>query len=404
MNMPVIGVGELNSYIKTMFDSELMMRSLFVGGEISNLSVHAGTGHIYFSLKDEKASIKAVMFSADASKLAFRPENGMHVTALGRVSVFERDGVYQLYVKRMQPDGAGALAVAFEQLKKKLSAEGLFDPSRKKPIPRYPKKIGVITSPTGAAVRDIFSIIERRYPFCTVVFCPVTVQGSAAAAEMIAALQEFGQKKCADVIIIGRGGGSAEDLWCFNDEMLARAVAACPVPVISGVGHETDFTICDFVSDVRAATPSAAAEIATPDGDAMKMETASLTERLYGAVQSKILAEKRTLETVFARRNFFEPSAFFADRRTLLGELESQLSVTCEKILHDKKLNFSQTAARLDSLNPLSVLTRGFAAVSVNGAIADSVSAFSVGDRAKIRFADGTVEAEIIGKVSDDEQ
>lgn len=404
MNMPVIGVGELNSYIKTMFDSELMMRSLFVGGEISNLSVHAGTGHIYFSLKDEKSSIKAVMFSADASKLAFRPENGMHVTALGRVSVFERDGVYQLYVKRMQPDGAGALAVAFEQLKKKLSAEGLFDPSRKKPIPRYPKKIGVITSPTGAAVRDIFSIIERRYPFCTVVFCPVTVQGNAAAAEMIAALQEFGQKKCADVIIIGRGGGSAEDLWCFNDEMLARAVAACPVPVISGVGHETDFTICDFVSDVRAATPSAAAELATPDGDAMKMETASLTERLYGAVQSKILAEKRTLETVFARWNFFEPSAFFADRRTLLGELESQLSVSCEKILHDKKLNFSQTAARLDSLNPLSVLTRGFAAVSINGAIADSVSALSVGDRAKIRFADGTVEAEIIGKVSDDEQ
>ena len=234
MNLPVISVSDLNRYVKTMFDSELMMQSILVSGEISNLSVHGRTGHMYFSLKDEASSLKAVMFASDARSLGFVPENGMKVTALGRISVFERDGVYQLYTKKMQPDGAGALAVAFEQLKKKLEAEGLFSQSRKKPLPRYPKKIGVITSPTGAAVRDIFSVIKRRYPCCTVIFKGVSVQGAGAANEMIDALEEFGRKKCADVIIIGRGGGSAEDLWCFNDELLARAVAACPIPVVSG--------------------------------------------------------------------------------------------------------------------------------------------------------------------------
>lgn len=403
MTYPVITVSELNGYIKTMFDSELMMRSIYVAGEISNLSVHARTGHMYFSLKDENASLKAVMFASDASSFGFVPENGMKVTALGRVSVFERDGVYQLYVKRMQPDGAGALAVAFEQLKKKLEREGLFDSSRKKPVPRYPKRIGVITSPTGAAVRDIFSIIGRRYPFCTVVFCGVSVQGSSAPGEMISALNEFGRKRCADVIIIGRGGGSAEDLWCFNDELLARAVAECPVPVISGIGHETDFTICDFVSDLRAPTPSAAAELATPDGDAMRMDAAALTDRLFGLMKTKLASERQRLENIKARRDFSDAVGFFADEHALLNDLKTRLETISEKALHTRRIGFTGLASRLDSLNPLSVLLRGFAAVSVNGVIADRASALTAGEIAHIRFADGTVKAEIIGKVSENE-
>ncbi len=403
MNLPVITVSELNGYIKTMFDSELMMHSLFVAGEVSNLSVHARTGHMYFSLKDEQATLKAVMFASDASSLGFVPEDGMRVTALGRVSVFERDGVYQLYVKRMQPDGAGALAAAFEQLKRKLEREGLFDASRKRQIPRYPKRIGVITSPTGAAVRDIFSVIERRYPYCTVVFAGVSVQGSSAPNEMISALHEFGQKMCADVIIIGRGGGSTEDLWCFNDEMLARAVAECPIPVISGVGHETDFTICDFVSDLRAPTPSAAAEIATPDGDAMRMDTAELADRLFCLMNAKLTCERQRLEYMKARCDFTDAAGLFAGRRSALNDVKTRIDALSEKALHERRLGFAELAARLDSLNPLSVLTRGFAAVSLNGDIAGSASTLSKGDIVNIEFADGTVKAEIIGKALENE-
>lgn len=404
MNYPVITVGELNKYIKTMFDSELMLKSLFVSGEISNLSVHGGTGHMYFSLKDENSSLKAVMFASDRSWLSFKPENGMKVTALGKVGVFERDGVYQLYVKKMQPDGAGALALAFEQLKKKLADEGLFDEKRKKAIPPYPKKIGVITSPTGAAVRDIFSVIERRYPYCTVVFQGVSVQGATAAGEMISALGEFGRKKCVDVIIIGRGGGSAEDLWCFNDENLARAIAACPIPVISGVGHETDFTICDFVSDLRAPTPSAAAELATPDADAMRMDAAALTERLFASINQRLKIEKNRLEMLVSHRGFSEPSGFFTRERVKLNGFKSALAILSQKAVHDRRLDFTSLSSKLVSLNPLDVLTRGFAAVSVNGAIVDSSSGISVGDFVDIRFADGTLKAEIIGKVSNENE
>lgn len=398
MNVPVITVSELNRYVKTMFDTELMMQSIFVSGEVSNLSVHGRTGHMYFSLKDASASLKAVMFASDASNLGFTPENGMKVTALGRVGVFERDGVYQLYVKKMQPDGAGALAAAFEQLKKKLEGEGLFSAERKKPIPAYPKKIGVITSPTGAAVRDILSVIERRYPYCTVVFKGVSVQGSGAATELADAVAEFARKKCADVIIIGRGGGSAEDLWCFNDEALARTIAACPVPIISGVGHETDFTICDFVSDLRAPTPSAAAELATPDADAMKMDLASLTDGLYGAVGEMLDREKRRLELLTAKRSFSDASDFFAKEKSVLAELLSRLRVLSQRELHERKLAFASLSSRLETLNPLSVLTRGFAAISVDGAITDSAKMLKKGDVVEIRFSDGTVKAEIIEK------
>lgn len=395
MNLPVISVSDLNRYVKTMFDSELMMQSILVSGEISNLSVHGRTGHMYFSLKDEASSLKAVMFASDARSLGFVPENGMKVTALGRISVFERDGVYQLYTKKMQPDGAGALAVAFEQLKKKLEAEGLFSQSRKKPLPRYPKKIGVITSPTGAAVRDIFSVIKRRYPCCTVIFKGVSVQGAGAANEMIDALEEFGRKKCADVIIIGRGGGSAEDLWCFNDELLARAVAACPIPVVSGVGHETDFTICDFVSDLRAPTPSAAAEIVTPDIDSMKMDAAVLSDRLFGAINRRMEIERRNLGVILSKRNFNDPGDFFTGEKSTLAGYKAKLRLFAEKKVHENRIKHASFSAKLDSLNPLSVLLRGFATVSVNGKYAVKASELNTGDEVRLRFSDGEVGAVI---------
>lgn len=395
MNIPVITVTELNRYVKTMFDTELMMQSILVSGEISNLSVHAKTGHMYFSLKDENAALKAVMFSSAASYLNFHPENGMKVLALGRVGVFERDGVYQLYVNKMQPDGAGALAVAFEQLKKKLASEGLFDESRKKQLPRFPRTIGVITSPTGAAVRDIFSVIKRRFPVCTVVFKGVSVQGAKAPEEIINAIEEFDRKKCADVLIVARGGGSAEDLWCFNDERLARAIANCSIPVVSGVGHETDFTICDFVSDLRAPTPSAAAEIVTPDIDAMRMDVATLTESLFDTIKNKTESERHRLELLLSHRSFASAESFFEGEKNSLEKLRTLLFSLTEKNFSSRRLLLDTNISKLDGLNPLSVLTRGFAAVSVNGKIADSVHSLSVGQNISIRFSDGTAEASI---------
>ena len=258
-------VSQLNTYVKSLLESDPRLADVYVVGEISNFTDHARSGHLYLSLKDDGALVRAVMFRSAASRLRFTPQNGMRVLCRGRISLYDRDGQYQYYIEDMQPDGVGALSVAFEQLKQKLADEGLFDPLRKKPIPAYPGRIAVITSPTGAAVQDILKILRRRYPIAEVLLCPVLVQGDAAPRELTAAVEAVGQARCADVIIIGRGGGSMEELWAFNDEGLARAIARCPVPVISAVGHETDFTICDFVSDLRAPTPSAAAELAVPE-------------------------------------------------------------------------------------------------------------------------------------------
>ena len=260
--MKVISVSQLNRYVKSLLEGDANLAAVYIGGEISNFTNHYKSGHLYMSLKDEGAVVKAVMFRAYASKLAFTPENGMKVIVRARVSLYEKDGAFQIYIEEMQPDGVGALQIAFEQLKKKLAAEGLFEASRKKPLPRYPARVGVITSPTGAAVRDIFNVLGRRFPLARVVFTPVLVQGEGAPAQLVAALRRFNETNAADVLIIGRGGGSIEELWAFNDETVARAVAASRIPVISAVGHETDFTICDFVADLRAPTPSAAAELA----------------------------------------------------------------------------------------------------------------------------------------------
>ena len=396
MNVPVFSVSQINRYVKSLFDSDMGMQSVFVSGEISNLSNHYKSGHMYFSLKDENASVKAVMFSRQASRLRFTPENGMKVIVNGRITVFERDGVYQLYAEDMIPDGAGSLAVAFEQLKKKLGAEGLFDEAHKKPLPSFPKRVGVITSPTGAAVQDIFNVLGRRFPLAEVIFKGVSVQGTSAPSEMIAAIEEFSRKGCADVIIIGRGGGSAEDLWCFNDELLARAIYNCPIPVISAVGHETDFTICDFVSDRRAPTPSAAAELAVPDIMSLTMNTASLTDRLYTGINNIISAEKRRLALILEARSFNDPGNFFRAEYENIGKYSLRLRSAAEKILYKEKNSFAKAFSALESLNPLSVLLRGYSLVSLGGEIVESVEKIHKDDRLQISMSDGTVDCQVL--------
>lgn len=397
MNIPTFTVSQANRYIKSLFDSDLGMQSIFIAGEISNFSNHYKTGHMYFSLKDDSASIKAVMFNRQAAKLRFVPENGMKVVVNGRISVFERDGVYQIYVENMIPDGAGALAVAFEQLKKKLQTEGLFDEAHKKPIPAFPKRVGVITSPTGAAVQDIFNVLGRRFPKAEVVFKGVSVQGAYAPAEMIAAVEEFGKKNCADVIIIGRGGGSAEDLWCFNDELLARAIYNCPIPIISAVGHETDFTICDFVSDLRAPTPSAAAELAVPDINALMMNTASLTERLYSVMTNFIDSEKRKLALILEKRSFTDPGNFFKSEYDVIDKYAVRLRSAVEKIVLNEKNKLTENVTSLEKLNPLSVLLRGYSLVSLEGKIIESVSRIKENDRVIISMSDGDADCLVLG-------
>ncbi|MBQ6067246.1 MAG: exodeoxyribonuclease VII large subunit [Clostridia bacterium] len=398
MSLPTFSVSEINSYIKRKFDTDMVLQSVIISGEISNFNNHYKTGHLYFSLKDDTAAIKAVMFNRQAAKLRFAPENGMKVLAFGRVAVFERDGVYQIYVDALEPDGAGALAAAFEQLKKRLAAQGLFDEAHKKPIPFFPKKIGVITSPTGAAVQDIFNVTGRRFPIGDIVFCPVTVQGPAAPAEMIDALERLQKLGDIDVVIIGRGGGSMEDLWCFNDELLARAIYACAIPVISAVGHETDFTICDFVSDLRAPTPSAAAELAVPDLNGLLMELGSLCDRLYGAYERKLTNERRRLELILSVRDFTSPGRFFDNEKNAAAALTARLMNAAERIVGAEKLRLSKTVAALDTLNPLSVLLRGYAVVGADGGIVSSVNDIMIGQEIDITMADGVLNCRVLDK------
>ena len=319
----ILTVVQLNTYIKTLLDTDENLNNLYVVGEISNFTDHYRTGHYYFTLKDENAVIKCVMFRGANSRLRFKPENGMRVVVRGRVSVYERDGQYQLYADDMQPDGLGALNLAFEQLKKRLEAEGLFNAEHKQPIPRYPSRIGVITSPTGAAVRDITNVLSRRFPSSVMVFCPVQVQGDSAAGQIADAIRRFNAGPYADALIVGRGGGSIEELWAFNEEQVARAVFDSKIPIISAVGHETDFTICDFVADLRAPTPSAAAELAVPDTFEQKTLLSSLTYRMGKAVSSSIDALRRELERLKSSPGLSSPVGSVQNHRI---RLDSQIS------------------------------------------------------------------------------
>ncbi|MDD6490439.1 MAG: exodeoxyribonuclease VII large subunit [Clostridia bacterium] len=401
MNSSVLSVSQLNFYIKSKFDTDKNLSSVYLRGEISNLTDHYRSGHIYLSLKDEKAAIKAVMFASNASRLKFRLKDGMTVLVRGRVSVYETTGQYQFYIDDMQPDGIGALNLAFEQLKSKLSSEGLFDEEHKKPLPPYPKKIGVITSPTGAAVQDIFRILKRRYPLGEIVMCPVLVQGENAATQLTEAVERFNYLKCADVIIIGRGGGSIEDLWAFNDEKLARAVYNSEIPVVSAVGHETDFTICDFVADVRASTPSAAAELVSPEIDSMKSDILYYQKKLYSLITSKISFEKQRLEHLSKSKALSSPLEIVHNRNMKLDMLTARMKTAYMTTLSDKQRNFASLNAKLDALSPLKILSRGYSITEKDNKVIKSVNSVNVDDIITVRLFDGRLKCVISERKAD---
>ena len=386
----MIGVGELNEYIKNRLESDARLCDVSLRGEISNFTNHYKTGHFYFSIKDETSVIKAVMFKGYASKLNFIPENGMKIIAHGRIGAYVRDGQYQIYCDDIEPDGVGSLYVAYEQLKRKLEAEGLFSPERKRPLPKIPSRIGVITSPTGAAVRDIINVLGRRFPYAEMYLYGALVQGADAAPSLIGAVRYFANARNVDVIIIGRGGGSIEDLWAFNDERLARELAACPIPTISAVGHETDFTICDFVCDRRAPTPSAAAEIAVPDTRELMRRISNVTDRCRQLLGASIEVRKRHLEQMASRPVLKNPERYLEDRKMDLAHVEKELYSSIDSVCKNKRQGLSVAAAKLDALSPLSVLTRGYSFVSDGGGkVIKSALDTCAGDNITVSFSDG---------------
>ena len=395
-NTLVLSVSQLNRYIKMNFDADENLANIFISGEISNFTNHYRTGHLYFTLKDDSSAVRAVMFNSSAKRLKFMPEDGMKVIARGRVSVYEASGQYQLYVDDMQPDGVGALNLAYEQLKEKLQKEGLFSELHKKPLPPYPEKVGVITSPTGAAVRDIINVLGRRFPYAEIVFCPVLVQGEGAHLQLTDAVNLFNSERAADVIIIGRGGGSIEDLWEFNDEGLARAVYNSEIPVISAVGHETDFTICDFVADMRAPTPSAAAELAVPDANELQYALSALKNRMFLNVSSGIADRRSRLEYLTSNGALKSPDEMLSNRSQRLDTAFSKMLSSYENRIGGKKVEFISAATALSKLDPMSVLMRGFAFVSdKNGKNVYSSQALAKGDKINVRFHDGSAVCEV---------
>lgn len=395
-NTLVLSVSQLNRYIKMNFDADENLANIFISGEISNFTNHYRTGHLYFTLKDDSAAVRAVMFNSSAKRLKFMPEDGMKVIARGRVSVYEASGQYQLYVDDMQPDGVGALNLAYEQLKEKLQKEGLFSELHKKPLSPYPEKVGVITSPTGAAVRDIINVLGRRFPYAEIVFCPVLVQGEGAHLQLTNAVNLFNSERAADVIIIGRGGGSIEDLWEFNDEGLARAVYNSEIPVISAVGHETDFTICDFVADMRAPTPSAAAELAVPDANELQYALSALKNRMFLNVSSGIADRRSRLEYLTSKGALKSPDEMLSNRSQRLDTAFTKMLSSYENRIGGKKVEFISAATALSKLDPMSVLMRGFAFVSdKNGKNVYSSQALAKGDKINVRFHDGSAVCEV---------
>lgn len=389
----VLTVSQLNFYIKSLMDSDPGLSGVFISGEISNLTDHYRSGHIYLSLKDDKSVIKAVIFAGNAARLKFRPENGMKVIARGRVSLYEATGQYQLYIDDLQPLGAGALAMAFEQLKNRLEKEGLFLQSAKKPLPLYPKTVGVITSPTGAAVEDIKSILLKRWPPINIIIYPSLVQGEEAPKQLAKGIKYFSETKCADVVIIGRGGGSAEDLWAFNSEELARAIFDCTVPVISAVGHETDFTICDFVADVREHTPSAAAKRAVPDIFEERNRLASLAKSLNGYTAKNLSHKEIILEKIQDKMYAYGPEREIRNKISYFENLMIRFQEAEEKYLSSKELNLNTIENKFSQLDPEKILKRGYAALQKEGAVVSSVDQVSKGDRISVTLSDGSFTA-----------
>ena len=387
----IFSVSEANNFIKALLDAVPQLQTIFVRGEISNYKCYP-SGHHYFTLKDEGSALRCVMFRGMAAKLRFRPENGMKVVAFGRIGVFPRDGGYQLYCSDLSVQGVGDLYVAFEQLKEALGKEGLFDPAHKKPLPKYPRRIAIITSSAGAAVHDMLRILKARWPMSEVVLLPVRVQGAEAPAEIAGALRYANKWKVADLIITGRGGGSIEDLWAFNDERVARAIYASDLPVISAVGHEPDVTISDFVADARASTPSNAAEIAVPEQEELRRRLDTLSARMEQSAQKRVKALRERYEALARSRVLRDPMAFIDDKRLLLDYTQRKLSTLAQAQTAQRAQRFASLAASLDALSPLKVLGRGYAvARDENGTILRAAEEASVGEMIEVLLGQGSL-------------
>ena len=391
----VFTVSEMNQFIKELLDNVPPLQEVLLRGEISNYKVYP-SGHHYFTLKDSQCSLRCVMFKGSAMRLRFRPENGMQVIAAGRISVYPRDGAYQLYCTGLSPEGVGDLSVAFEQLKEKLRKEGLFDEEHKKPLPKYPRRIAIVTSPAGAAVHDMIRILRRRYPIAKVLLLPVRVQGTEAPAEITGAIRYADRHRLADIIITGRGGGSLEDLWAFNDERVARAIYEAETPVISAVGHEPDVAISDFVADRRASTPSNAAEIAVPDMEELLRTLEGTQQRLTQGMQRSIGYRTQQLDALAKKRVLTEPTAYLEDRRQDIDHLTHRLCAGMRAVTDGEGRRFGALAASLDALSPLKVLGRGYAlAQTADGTVLRSAGQVETGETVHLRLAEGGLVCQV---------
>ena len=398
MAQNVVSVSQLNEYIRGKLDGDALLSGIAVRGELSNYKVYP-SGHHYFTLKDEASSLKCVMFKSSAVRLRFRPENGMKVIAMGKISVYPRDGVYQLYCASMAMDGIGDLYAAFEQLKAKLSAQGLFDPAHKKPLPKYPGTIGIVTSSAGAAVHDMLRILRKRYPLTRVLLLPVRVQGAEAPGEIAAAIRYANHYQLADLLIVGRGGGSIEDLWAFNDEQVAHAIYDSRIPVISAVGHEPDVTISDYVADLRAATPSNAAELAVPDQDALRQNLDSMCMAMTTALTRQVKAARQHLQVLSGSPALQSPTGYLEQRRKSLELLQNRLVSAETRTVERKNRQFIELTSKLDAMSPLKVLTRGYALVRrEDGMVLKSVRKIEPGERIKVSLSDGSLTAAVTEK------
>lgn len=395
MAQEILSVLQVNEYIRTMMDADPMLSGLAIRGEISNYKVYP-SGHHYFTLKEDGSALRCVMFRGNAVRLKFRPDNGMKVIAMGKISVFSRDGAYQMYCSNLVMDGVGDLYTAFEQLKSKLAAEGLFDPAHKKAIPEYPETIGIVTSSAGAAVHDMLRILNKRYPLAKVRLLPVRVQGVEAPGEIAAAIAYANRHRLADLLIVGRGGGSIEDLWAFNDERVAHAIYASQIPVISAVGHEPDVTISDYVADLRAATPSNAAELAVPDQNALRQTLDSMLLSMETVLTRHLKASRRQLEILRASPALKSPVGYLQQRKKGLELLANRMAAAQEGNVHKHKQRFLTATAKLDALSPLKVLTRGYAMVQTGeGTVLRSVKQISVDENICVKVSDGEIDARV---------
>ncbi|MBE6954314.1 MAG: exodeoxyribonuclease VII large subunit [Ruminococcaceae bacterium] len=395
MEQRILEVTQVNQFIKAALDAQPMLQGLSVRGELSNYKIYP-SGHHYFTLKDAESALRCVMFKGSAVRLRFRPENGMQVIVSGRISVYPRDGAYQLYCDAMMPECMGDLHVAFEQLKRKLSEEGLFDPQYKKLLPKYPHRIAIITSSAGAAIHDMLRILKARYPLSKILLLPVRVQGVEAPPEIVGAIRYANRHRLADLIITGRGGGSMEDLWAFNDERVARAIFESQIPVISAVGHEPDVTISDYVADLRAATPSNAAELAVPDQMDLRQNLDAMQASMEKALMRSLTLSRQRLNALSSSRVLSKPEQYFVDRRTALEHLVQRLGAAQKNLLMTKRTRLAQRAAALDAMSPLKVLSRGYAvSTDEKGAVLRSVKQTGTGESIHVRLADGELEAEV---------